>query len=52
MDEYVCDISDASVIAGLSADTIVRMVKTNLPRYYHIPSSEIQVLTPMGTYNT
>ena len=41
------DISDASVIAGLSADTIVRMVKTNLPRYYHIPSSEIQVLTPM-----
>ena len=23
------------------------MVKTNLPRYYHIPSSEIQVLTPM-----
>ena len=41
------DISDASAIAGLSADTIVRMVKTNLPRYYHIPSSEIQVLTPM-----
>ena len=41
------DSSDASAIAGLSADTIVRMVKTNLPRYYHIPSSEIQVLTPM-----
>ena len=41
------DINDASAIAGLSADTIVRMVKTNLPRYYHIPSSEIQVLTPM-----
>ena len=38
---------DSSVIAQLSADAIVRMVKTNLPNYYHIPSSEIQVLTPM-----
>ena len=41
------DESDAAGIAKLSVDTIVRMVKTNLPRYYHIPSSEIQVLTPM-----
>lgn len=41
------DAQDSSVIAQLSAETIVRMVKTNLPRYYHIPSSEIQVLTPM-----
>ncbi|MBR5740871.1 MAG: AAA family ATPase, partial [Firmicutes bacterium] len=41
------DGNDYSVIAQLSADTIVRMVKTNLPRYYHTPPSEIQVLTPM-----
>ena len=41
------DAQDSAVIAQLSADTIVRMVKTNLPGYYHIPSSEIQVLTPM-----
>ena len=25
----------------------MRLVRTNLPRYYHIPSEEIQVLTPM-----
>ena len=25
----------------------MRLVKINLPRYYHIPSEEIQVLTPM-----
>ena len=47
---------DSSVVAQLSADAIVRMVKTNLPNYYHIPSSEIQVLTPtrkgeLGTVN-
>ena len=38
---------DSAVIAQLTADTIVRLVKTNLPSYYHIPSEEIQVLTPM-----
>ena len=38
---------DSSVVAQLTADTIVRLVKTNLPRYYHTPSAEIQVLTPM-----
>ena len=27
--------------------TIVELVRTKLPRYYHIPPSEIQVLTPM-----
>ena len=41
------DAEDTAVIAQLTADTIVRLIKTNLPRYYHIPSSEIQVLTPM-----
>ena len=38
---------DSSVVAQLTADTIVRLVKTNLPRYYHTPAAEIQVLTPM-----
>ncbi len=41
------DVEDSSVIAQAAADTIVRLVKTNLPRYYHTPSNEIQVLTPM-----
>jgi exodeoxyribonuclease V alpha subunit len=41
------DASDSVVISQLTADTIVRLVRTNLPRYYHIPSAEIQVLTPM-----
>ena len=41
------DAEDTAVVAQLTADTIVRLVKTNLPKYYHTPSSEIQVLTPM-----
>ena len=39
--------SDRDDVARLTADTIVRLVKTNLPCYYHVPSEQIQVLTPM-----
>ena len=35
------------MVAEVSASEIVSLVKTKLPRYYHVPSSEIQVLTPM-----
>ena len=35
------------ILPGLAAETIVDFVKTKLPRYYHVPVSEIQVLTPM-----
>ena len=38
---------DTAAIAQLTADTIVGLVQTKLPRYYHTPSREIQVLTPM-----
>ena len=34
-------------VADIAAETIVDLVKNKLPKYYHIPSSEIQVLTPM-----
>ena len=30
-----------------AVSTITKLVEENLPRYYHTPSSEIQVLTPM-----
>lgn len=30
-----------------AASQIVELVKTRLPRFYHVPSSSIQVLTPM-----
>ncbi len=33
--------------AQAALETIVELVRTKLPHYYHIPSSEIQVLTPM-----
>ena len=33
--------------AQAALQTIIELVQTRLPRYYHIPSSEIQVLTPM-----
>ncbi|MBQ9613236.1 MAG: ATP-dependent RecD-like DNA helicase [Lachnospiraceae bacterium] len=38
---------DTATIADLAAAKIVDLVKTKLPRYYRIPASEIQVLTPM-----
>jgi len=38
---------DSAAISDLAASSIVELVKTKLPRYYRIPSSEIQVLTPM-----
>ncbi len=33
--------------AQAALQTIIDLVSTRLPRYYHIPPSEIQVLTPM-----
>lgn len=33
--------------AQAALQTIIDLVRNKLPRYYHIPSSEIQVLTPM-----
>ena len=38
---------DTAAIAELSAKTIVDLVKTKLSRYYKMPPSDIQVLTPM-----
>ena len=38
---------DTAALAQLAAENIVDLVKTKLPRYYGIPSGEIQVLTPM-----
>ena len=38
---------DSAAVAKEAAETITELVKTNLPRYYRIPSQEIQVLTPM-----
>ena len=35
------------MLAERSALDIVSLVKNKLPAYYHVPSSEIQVLTPM-----
>ncbi len=41
------DAEDSSVIAQEAAATIVELVRNKLSRYYHTPSTEIQVLTPM-----
>ena len=38
---------DTAAVTDLAAAKIVELVKTKLPRYYRIPASEIQVLTPM-----
>lgn len=38
---------DSAVIADVSARQIVTLVNDKLPKYYRIPSREIQVLTPM-----
>ena len=50
-DRLVRENTDPAVttemVAEVSASEIVSLVKTKLPRYYHVPSSEIQVLTPM-----
>ena len=41
------DPSDSAVLAAEAAGTITELVAEKLPRYYKIPASEIQVLTPM-----
>ena len=38
---------DSGVLAEEAARTITELVTTKLPRYYHTPAAEIQVLTPM-----
>lgn len=38
---------DSAAIAELASNTIVDLVKAKLARYYHTPSKDIQVLTPM-----
>ena len=42
-DFFFMENEDADVVAG----EIVRLVQTNLPNYYHVDRSQIQVLTPM-----
>ncbi len=41
------DLPDKEQSAQAALQTIIDLVRTRLPRYYHIPPSEIQVLTPM-----
>ncbi len=38
---------DGAVTAQTAARMVVELVKTKLPRYYGVPGTEIQVLTPM-----
>ena len=42
-DFFFMENEDADAVAG----EIVRLVQTNLPNYYHVDRSQIQVLTPM-----
>ena len=41
------DSEDSSVLAGEAAESIVNLVRRNLPDYYQVSASQIQVLTPM-----
>ena len=41
------DMAENELNARAALQTIVDLVRTRLPNYYRIPSSEIQVLTPM-----
>ena len=41
------DETDSAVLAQEAAETITELVSEKLARYYHTPSAEIQVLTPM-----
>ena len=41
------DLPEKDLNAQAALQTIIDLVQTRLPRYYHIPSSDIQVLTPM-----
>jgi len=44
--------ADGTLIGEKAARTIVELVKTKLPKYYRMPASEIQVLTPMQRGST
>lgn len=48
------DPEDSGVLSAEAAQTITELVSVKLPRYYRLPPSEIQVLTPMqrGTVGT
>ena len=41
------DLPEKEQSAQAALQTIIDLVRTRLPSYYHIPPSEIQVLTPM-----
>ncbi|MDO5456216.1 MAG: ATP-dependent RecD-like DNA helicase, partial [Eubacteriales bacterium] len=41
------DPEDSGVLSAEAAQTIRELVSVKLPRYYRVPPSEIQVLTPM-----
>ncbi len=41
------DPENSTVLSEEAAQTITELVSANLPKYYKVPSSEIQVLTPM-----
>ncbi len=41
------DSEDSTVLAGEAAESIVNLVRKNLPEYYQVSPSQIQVLTPM-----
>ncbi|MDO4416633.1 MAG: DUF4186 family protein [Erysipelotrichaceae bacterium] len=44
--------ADGTLIGEKAAETIVELVKTKLPKYYHMKPSDIQVLTPMQRGST
>ena len=41
------DSEDSTVLAGEAAESIVNLVRKNLPEYYQVSPRQIQVLTPM-----
>ena len=41
------DARDSGVLAEEAARTIAELVSVKLSRYYHVPASDVQVLTPM-----
>ena len=41
------DPENSTVLSEEAAQTITELVSENLPKYYKVPSAEIQVLTPM-----
>ena len=45
--QNIQDLPEKEQSVQAALQTIIDLVRTRLPRYYHIPPSEIQVLTPM-----